>query len=544
MPEDLARILRQGGIEDQEWEVIRRWNDVDKEGNIYVVPESAETVPDRIIEPMVQEEVNAVRAKAADKLGKIAKGQSKIIERLEKRASKITERKLAKKKRLDERETIHQRRVARATKENHVAKEILEATKNMAEIETRIVALIKSEQSITKVQALMDAIDDGTKAAEPAISRAEVEITRLTESQRKIAFRLGERRAELRQQVKNAKKRFDDDIKKREGKLTDQQEQDRNALNQELDELAEFTVESQADFDTLTKQANDAVGTSKNQIKRLLDQQRRTLERKLRSYLAFRINRGVPTPSPRTRSRARRGAKSGDLLGEAWISFLQFKMFPLGLGHGAIGANLFSRSSEILSLRQALLQNKSFLSMTQMFLTGTIMGIVGEWASQLSRGQKPMVPETPDEMAKTFIRGAHRGGAMGFYGDIIFGEYKARYGSSAVSRLMGPGINTVDDIWGVATSSRDLEANGRDFARLIDNNAPFVNLFYTKWLWDYLVIYNLHEWISPGSAARTEAAIEQYGAEFYIQPSAVVPRGGGNPLEILGNIGENITEGQ
>jgi len=542
IPDDLKRMLRQGAIEDREWEVIRRWVQFDDEGNSHIVPESAETVPDDIIEPMVKEEVAGVRAKAVARLGSIAKQQTKIIERQNKRAARITKRKLRKQEKLDAHEKILRRRVNRITGEMKVAKEILEATKNMAEIEVRISQLIKSEQAITKVQALMDAIDDGTRNAEPAISKTETIITRLTDAQRKNAFGLGERRAELRQRVKNADKRFKDDMEKREGKLSDQQQKDLNALNDELEELAGFVAESQVDFDTLTKKADEVVRTSKKQIDSLIQQQRRTLERKLRSYFTLRVNRGVPTPSPRTRSRVRMGAQSGDLLGEGWISFLQFKMFPLGLGHASIGANIFGRNSQIMPFRQALLQQPAFLSMTQMFLTGTIMGVVGNWASQLSRGQKPIIPETPGEMANTFIRGAHRGGAMGFYGDVMFGEYKARYGETAISRLMGPSINLLDDIFNTVIQSRDLEANGRDFARLIDNNVPFVNLFYTKILWDYLVVYNLHEWISPGSASRTEAAIDEFGAEFYIPPSSVVPTGGGSPLEILDNLAEEVTQ--
>ena len=55
------------------------------------------------------------------------------------------------------------------------------------------------------------------------------------------------------------------------------------------------------------------------------------------------------------------------------------------------------------------------------------------------------------------------------------------------------------------------------------NNAPFINLFYSRIVLDYAVLYGLQESMNPGYLRRYEATIKrQNHQDFWLRPSQPV----------------------
>jgi hypothetical protein len=67
--------------------------------------------------------------------------------------------------------------------------------------------------------------------------------------------------------------------------------------------------------------------------------------------------------------------------------------------------------------------------------------------------------------------------------------------------------------------------------RFLLSNTPFINLFYTRAAFDWLIIYQLQEAANPGYLRRMERRIRKENRqEFLIPPSSAIPTGGGGRL--------------
>ena len=60
---------------------------------------------------------------------------------------------------------------------------------------------------------------------------------------------------------------------------------------------------------------------------------------------------------------------------------------------------------------------------------------------------------------------------------------------------------------------------GKKLLQLAEGNVPFLNLFYTKAAYDYLIGYQLKEMLDPGYFRRVKRKQEQtQGSSFYLKP--------------------------
>ena len=155
------------------------------------------------------------------------------------------------------------------------------------------------------------------------------------------------------------------------------------------------------------------------------------------------------------------------------------------------------------------------------------MGYFSMQAKELAKGR-----EARPLNATSVIAAALQGGALGIYGDFLFGEAN-RFGGGTLQTLAGPGITTFSDTADLLLKSRDILVTGDgdargDLIRLIKSNIPFANLFYTKQALDYMIWYQLQEAVNPGYLARMEARVrKENAADFWLPPSSVVATGGG-----------------
>ncbi len=102
---------------------------------------------------------------------------------------------------------------------------------------------------------------------------------------------------------------------------------------------------------------------------------------------------------------------------------------------------------------------------------------------------------TPRDLDNTedFFAALIQGGGLGIYGDFLYSELKNSYGGSLQETALGPAIG---DLGKFIRSLGDLmDGKINKFAKknyeILEGNTPFLNLYYTKWVYDYLIGYQV-----------------------------------------------------
>jgi len=108
---------------------------------------------------------------------------------------------------------------------------------------------------------------------------------------------------------------------------------------------------------------------------------------------------------------------------------------------------------------------------------------------------------------------------MGIYGDFLLGE-SSRFGRSLGETVQGPVAGVLWDINELRARMMKGDEFGAAAFRLLINNTPLINLFYTRIALDYLVIYKIQEAMNPGYLRRMERRIErENNQEFWLRPT-------------------------
>lgn len=257
-----------------------------------------------------------------------------------------------------------------------------------------------------------------------------------------------------------------------------------------------------------------ATGTAKP-TKRDIATARNKLISSLDTYFQDRSDYAVPMPGAAERAMLNQGTEAGTVVGEALRMIMQFKSFPVTMLRRGIGRELYGSDQ------------KDITGLVHLMAATTIFGYGSMVMKDILKGKEPRTFSGDVEKdAKLMFAAMSQGGGLGIYGDFLFGEY-SRYGRSFLSTLAGPTFGQVDDLAELWTRFR----TGEDFAgnamRMVINNTPFINLFYTRQALDYLFLYELQELANPGYLRRMEMRImRENDQEFFIPPSQQVPYGG------------------
>ncbi len=176
-------------------------------------------------------------------------------------------------------------------------------------------------------------------------------------------------------------------------------------------------------------------------------------------------------------------------------------------------------SREISFLRQKGFANKArgITGLGSILLTSALMGYLSMTIKDLIKGKSPRDPTK----IKTFNSAIMQGGGLGIYGDVLFQE--TRQGSEIGGSLLGPVPLTAFDILQSFKYLKDGKGDlaARSAHKAVTQNIPFLNLFYIKTAFDYIIGYQMMETLSPGVLERIENRMERdYGQEFlFTKPS-------------------------
>lgn len=228
------------------------------------------------------------------------------------------------------------------------------------------------------------------------------------------------------------------------------------------------------------------------------------LETKLRAFIYDRVMASVIEPDINVKAWLNQGTQVGTVTGEIARSVGQFKSFALSIIARAINPWIFNTSGV-----------ERVMGLGELMLATTALGYLAISCKDVVRGKTP-----PELNEKTALRAMLQGGALGLFGDVLFGESN---GASLVGSMVGPVGNTVDDFYSIYIAARD----GNDAAAMAlkkgRNYLPGQNIFWAKLPLDYLLLYRLQEWANPGYLDRMERNLyNKTGQEYWLSPSEFV----------------------
>lgn len=263
---------------------------------------------------------------------------------------------------------------------------------------------------------------------------------------------------------------------------------------------------------------------------------RTELQDRMRAFFKDQAQTAVIEPNTMDRAMLLQGQRPGTAIGESLRHFWMYKGFTMSVMRRILGRELFGYGDTRGSISGAIFNmlkdptGSAFVGMANVIVYSTIFGYGSMALKDLSKGREPRVPDNAGEFGKVFAAALAQGGGLGIYGDFLFGEMKSRYGGGPLETFLGPTwrrLETFADWY-----SRFKDPNKRDDlpAKAFNDvlrNVPFVNLFYTKWALDYLILYRLQEWSNPGYLRRMEHQLkDEKDQQFILPPSNVIPFGG------------------
>ena len=220
----------------------------------------------------------------------------------------------------------------------------------------------------------------------------------------------------------------------------------------------------------------------------------------------------VIEPDARTKGTMTQGTLAGTGMGEAIRFVGQFKAFPMAIGNKVLGR-------EIAFLRKGPNQDigRGIKGLASIVVVSGFMGYMSMTAKDLLKGKEPRDPNNFNTIMAAFLQG----GGLGIYGDVLFKEQ--RDAGSVAAGLIGPAPTTVIDL-GLALKyalSGEGGKAGRAAYRTISSNIPFLNLFYIKAAFDYMIGFQIMETMNPGVLKRVEKRMKKdYNQEYlFTKPS-------------------------
>ncbi len=265
-----------------------------------------------------------------------------------------------------------------------------------------------------------------------------------------------------------------------------------------LDQISDADVKKITGIDDLTTRE---IGIEKDKFKASVS-----------GMLLDRSIYAVIEPDARVRATMTQGQLAGTAAGEALRFFFQFKAFPLSIVQKVLGRELdyFKGGKDDIQ--------RGIVGMGAIVVTSGLLGYLSMTIKDFLKGRSPRDPTKTKTVMAAFLQG----GGLGIYGDVLFQE--TRSGGDILGQLAGPVPLTAFDLvqaikYGIRGEGGKA---GRTAYRAVSQSIPFLNLFYLKTAFDYLIGYSIMETMSPGTLRRMENRMRRdYNQEFLLtKPSS------------------------
>ena len=222
----------------------------------------------------------------------------------------------------------------------------------------------------------------------------------------------------------------------------------------------------------------------------------------------------VIEPDARLKGDMTRGMLAGTPEGEAIRFMGQFKAFPFAIMAKVLGRELsYFKGPNVTKADYG----RGFVGIVALMVTQGILGYVSMTAKDLLRGKGPRDPSNTKTIMAAFLQG----GGLGIYGDVLFKE--VRGSADVAAAAVGPVLLTAGDV--IAAINYGIRGEGgkagKAAYRTVSANIPFLNLFYIKAVFDYMIGFQMMETMNPGVLKRVEKRMKKdYNQEYlFTKPS-------------------------
>ena len=232
------------------------------------------------------------------------------------------------------------------------------------------------------------------------------------------------------------------------------------------------------------------------------------LELTWRNVLNDQGTHGTPEPDSQIRSITKMGTIKGTYMGELNSFVMQYKNFSVSLYK-----KILRREMDSYGPDESKLIGASMLASTLML--GTIFGYVVLSVKDMLSGRSPRDPKKLSVVMQAFVQG----GGGGIYGDFLMSEVQNQYGNGVFETALGPTASDIKKFIDMVKTMNEPKKAGKKFLQLAEGHTPFINLYYTKAAYDYLIGYQIKEYLDPGFFKRMKDRNEENrGQTYYFKP--------------------------
>jgi hypothetical protein len=230
----------------------------------------------------------------------------------------------------------------------------------------------------------------------------------------------------------------------------------------------------------------------------------------------------IVTPGWTERAAFYGAQQRGTVPGEIMRATLQFKSFPFAY---------LMRSFDAIANQDGPVSKAVMVSW--LLFAGTLAGAMIMQVRDTLAGKDPRKMWQDGDYNKVKFLGASflQGGALGIYGDFLYGANQTRYGSGILEAISGPTLGPLLELGLVHPMDairKTMEGKETHLAaRTLQSLKGFVpgsNIWYTRAALDHLVWQRAMEALSPGYLTTVrQRALKDYGQDWWWQPGEASP---------------------
>ena len=232
------------------------------------------------------------------------------------------------------------------------------------------------------------------------------------------------------------------------------------------------------------------------------------LELTWRNVLNDQGTHGTPEPDSQIRSITKMGTVKGTYMGELNSFIMQYKNFSVSLYKKILRREMDSYGPDESKLIGATM-------IASALMLGTIFGYIVLSIKDMLSGRSPRDPKKLSVIMQSFVQG----GGGGIYGDFLMSEVQNQYGNGVFETALGPTASDIKKFIDMVKTMNEPKKAGKKFLQLAEGHTPFINLYYTKAAYDYLIGYQIKEYLDPGFFQRMKDRNEKNrGQTYYFKP--------------------------
>ena len=232
-----------------------------------------------------------------------------------------------------------------------------------------------------------------------------------------------------------------------------------------------------------------------------------------KNVLSDQGKHGSPEPDAAVRAITNQGLEKGTPMGETLRFIMQFKSFPISMWVKIIGRERFSYGPNESNLAK-------LGGLSSILILGTFFGYLAMSTKDMLRGRSPRDPKNKNTILQAFAQG----GGAGIYGDFLISEIQNEYGNGIFETALGPTASDLKKLLDMVSTMNEPKKAGKKFFELVEGHTPFLNLYYTKAAYDYLIGYQVKEMLDPGYFERMKQKHEEKrGQSYYLKPGSLIP---------------------